>query len=551
MVRSPAPALVVATPVAAGDEVAEGAPVLVLESMKMETVLRAPFRALVRERPVPVGTQVETGTPLLRLEPLPDEDGAVGDGAAVGDAVTPGEQAIDLPAVADDGSAEDLAGACLRDLRGLLLGFDGDADDRTFLLAAYLGARAELGGELVPAEGDLLTVFADLSELSRSRPVRHAGAADADLAETGGPASFLHSPREHFHVYLRSLDADRAGLPEPVRARLHRVLTHYGVTGPDRTPELETAVFRIFLAQQRICLLYTLYKRQARPRAGGPGPGTPHRGDPGAVPRRVRPRPRRPVPLVHPAAAVPRQGSRVRRGPRGPAPPRRASGRRRPRRPHPGDGRRPRAPRPAARAADQPLRAPDGRRPARPGSHAAAGGPDPPLLRQPPPGERHRRRRRRLPVCHRGAHRHPRLRPGRRRDPRRGHHHGHRRPAGRGRGHRGPVRPAARRLPGRRHLRRLGRPARRRRDRRGGHQRRLGAAGARRGRPDHRHGRRHRGHRHAAPLHLRARRRRPPGRGPVSYTQSSASSVSPGCRLRTRTCACCGPSRRPTAGTSG
>ena len=39
----PRPALVVATPVAVGDVVAAGAPVLVLESMKMETVLRAPF----------------------------------------------------------------------------------------------------------------------------------------------------------------------------------------------------------------------------------------------------------------------------------------------------------------------------------------------------------------------------------------------------------------------------------------------------------------------------------------------------------------------------
>ncbi|MEU1010488.1 carboxyl transferase domain-containing protein [Streptomyces sp. NPDC005890] len=250
VVRSPAPALVVATPVAAGDEVAEGAPVLVLESMKMETVLRAPFRALVRECAIPVGTQVETGAPLLRLELLPDEDGAPGDGCAP-TAATWGEQAVDLPAPADDGSARDLADACLRDLRGLLLGFDGDADDRTALLARYLDARAELGDELLPAEPDLLTVFADLSELSRSRPVRHAGEADSDPATTG-PASAVHSPREHFHVYLRSLDTDRAGLPEAVRAVLHRVLAHYGVAGPDRTPELETAVFRIYLAQQRL-----------------------------------------------------------------------------------------------------------------------------------------------------------------------------------------------------------------------------------------------------------------------------------------------------------
>ena len=70
VVRSPAPALVVATPLSVGDEVEAGAPILVLESMKMETVLRAPFRARVRECPVSVGSQVETGAPLMRLEPL-------------------------------------------------------------------------------------------------------------------------------------------------------------------------------------------------------------------------------------------------------------------------------------------------------------------------------------------------------------------------------------------------------------------------------------------------------------------------------------------------
>ncbi len=68
VMRAPAPALVVATPVAAGAEVEAGAPVLVLESMKMETVLYAPFKAIVRELPVSTGSQVETGAPLVRLE---------------------------------------------------------------------------------------------------------------------------------------------------------------------------------------------------------------------------------------------------------------------------------------------------------------------------------------------------------------------------------------------------------------------------------------------------------------------------------------------------
>ena len=73
VLRSPAPALVVASPVAVGDLVAAGAPVLVLESMKMETVLRAPFAARVRELLVTTGSQVETGAPLVRLEPVADD----------------------------------------------------------------------------------------------------------------------------------------------------------------------------------------------------------------------------------------------------------------------------------------------------------------------------------------------------------------------------------------------------------------------------------------------------------------------------------------------
>ena len=44
---------------------------------------------------------------------------------------------------------------------------------------------------------------------------------------------------------------ERGGLPEQFRERLARVLEHYGVEDLERTPELEAAVFRIFLAQQR------------------------------------------------------------------------------------------------------------------------------------------------------------------------------------------------------------------------------------------------------------------------------------------------------------
>ena len=91
VLRSPAPALVVASPVAVGDLVAAGAPVLVLESMKMETVLRAPFAARVRELLVMTGSQVETGAPLVRLEPVEDD---AADAAAAPERAGP---ALDLP----------------------------------------------------------------------------------------------------------------------------------------------------------------------------------------------------------------------------------------------------------------------------------------------------------------------------------------------------------------------------------------------------------------------------------------------------------------------
>ncbi|MEV6266945.1 carboxyl transferase domain-containing protein [Kribbella sp. NPDC051936] len=239
VLRSPAPALVVATPVQAGAEVEAGAPVLVLESMKMETVLYAPFKATVKELQVSTGSQVETGAPLLRLEPVADE-AAVEQAAPVHNGVQ-----LDLPNGTGEKSAAERVERGLDDLRSMLLGFDIDPQDEGGMLADYLSARSELAHQRseppVGAEIELLTVFADFAELSRNRP---AG-TDTTLENR------VHSPREYFYTYLQSLDPDRGGLPAEFQARLTRVLSHYGVTGLERSPELEEAVFRIFLAQQR------------------------------------------------------------------------------------------------------------------------------------------------------------------------------------------------------------------------------------------------------------------------------------------------------------
>ncbi|GAB2663944.1 ATP-binding protein [Nocardia goodfellowii] len=235
VLRSPAPALVVATPLEVGDEVEAGAPVLVLESMKMETVLRAPFKARLKECVVSVGTQVETGAPLLRLEPIADDDEAEDETAV-------GSVELDLP----DGPEQIEHERTTRgqeNLRSLLLGFDVDPHDESRVLDDYLAARrvaVQDGRRPLAEELELIDLFADLADLSHSR------AAGEDSQ------GHVHSAREFFHTYLQSLDVERAGLSESFQDKLAKALGHYGVTELDRSPELEAAVFRVFLAQQRL-----------------------------------------------------------------------------------------------------------------------------------------------------------------------------------------------------------------------------------------------------------------------------------------------------------
>jgi acetyl/propionyl-CoA carboxylase alpha subunit/acetyl-CoA carboxylase carboxyltransferase component len=238
VLRAPAPALVVATPVGVGAQVEAGAPVLVLESMKMETVLHAPFAGTVRSLMVSAGSQVESGAPLLRLEAMPQEDAAT--------TAAPEQAVVDLmiPTPAADSSAADRAARSLEDLRSMLLGFDVDPQEQIRTLDAYLAVRSELRAEgetPVVSELDVLSVFADLSELMRAKPAGDEARGDTQV----------HSPREHFHTYLQSLDIDRGRLPDTFRLRLERVLSHYDIHDLERTPDLEEAVFRIFLAQQR------------------------------------------------------------------------------------------------------------------------------------------------------------------------------------------------------------------------------------------------------------------------------------------------------------
>ncbi len=240
VIRAPAPAVVVALPVAAGDDVDAGSTLVVLESMKMETAIRAPHAGRVREILATVNSQVDAGAPLLKVDQVAEE--AV---AAQAPRVQFGESA----SVADE-DQQTKALAPLAALGALITGYDVSATHARTLLADYQRLRSEVAHDdqdLVLAELTLLSTFADICELARNRPTTVESGTDEQV----------HSPREHFHYFLRSLDAVREGLPASFRAKLSHALRHYGIAVSDdatfaQGPELEEAVYRVFLAQQRI-----------------------------------------------------------------------------------------------------------------------------------------------------------------------------------------------------------------------------------------------------------------------------------------------------------
>jgi len=240
VIRAPSPALVVSVNVAPDDEVEAGSTVAVLEAMKMEMTITAPHAGRVREVIAVPSGHVESGAPLLSVEPQ-----------AVKDAAAPGGARIDFEALVapTETGARLRARGHLDALRSLIMGFDVGVEEAGRLVAEFELAREQLppdDPEVLHGELEILVVFADLAELSRNWP-----ATEREELEEEEEGERVRSPREHFRSYLRSLDLEREGLPETFRARLTRALARYGVHDLDRGAELEEAVYRIFLAQQR------------------------------------------------------------------------------------------------------------------------------------------------------------------------------------------------------------------------------------------------------------------------------------------------------------
>lgn len=74
LIEAPLTGKVLQVNVAVGQLLEAGAPVVILESMKMETALNAPFAAQVKKVLCAAGESVSTGQVLVELDPLKEEN---------------------------------------------------------------------------------------------------------------------------------------------------------------------------------------------------------------------------------------------------------------------------------------------------------------------------------------------------------------------------------------------------------------------------------------------------------------------------------------------
>jgi biotin carboxyl carrier protein len=254
LVRAAGPALVIAINVGPGQDVAAGDPLLVLESMKMETVVTAPVAGRIAGVEVGRNVQVEAGAPLLRIQ---TEAGATQPGA--------GADRIDFATThgAADERAERGVAQVFSGLEHHFLGYDLDAGS----VAALIGDQRRLyavlpAGDpaLAEAESRLLDLYSGIAGLTAREP--------EELEEP--EARHVRSAQEHLLTYLTFLDAERSGVPSGFLRRLEQALSWYGIDSLVRGPELEEAVFWMYRSSQRLGELTAV----VRPCSSGGWPST-------------------------------------------------------------------------------------------------------------------------------------------------------------------------------------------------------------------------------------------------------------------------------------
>jgi acetyl/propionyl-CoA carboxylase alpha subunit/acetyl-CoA carboxylase carboxyltransferase component len=260
VVHAPAPAVVVSIAVKAGDTVAAGDRLAVLEAMKMEMQVVAPFSGRVRQVMTIPNVQVDTGAPLLQIDPAAGDDTQAAEERVAFGALSASSREGKPPSSG--------CGECVEKLRQLMLGFDVDPKHAARLLAEWDHDEASTNNdEVIRREDEILNIFVDICSLFRREPkVDHQSSAEEPSEEV-----YLFS-------YLRALDTCGEGLPPTFVNALRRALAHYDVHTLQRSTRLEESLLWIYKSHQRVeqqiaPVLYALERRLRNaqtlaPRAG-------------------------------------------------------------------------------------------------------------------------------------------------------------------------------------------------------------------------------------------------------------------------------------------
>jgi acetyl/propionyl-CoA carboxylase alpha subunit/acetyl-CoA carboxylase carboxyltransferase component len=242
VVRSPAPAIVVAVKVQPGDRVQQGDTLAILEAMKLEMRMTSPYSGVVRSVEVTGNEQVGAGVPLLRLAPSKNRAEDLHSDRLNFDSLCCVQ---DAPVVQ---APEDRCREILDQLQSLILGFDVQPE----ISRALIDERKVLCRD-IPADHDemrrredlLLTQFADISALSRRQP-----AAVTD--RSGLPPVTARSHQDSLFTYMHALENQGEGLSRKFIDDLKAVLAHYGIKKLKPTRKLKNALLWINRSHSRV-----------------------------------------------------------------------------------------------------------------------------------------------------------------------------------------------------------------------------------------------------------------------------------------------------------
>jgi len=239
IVRSPAPAVVVAIAVAPGDVLSAGDLLAVIETMKMEMAVTAPFSGTVRRVFVTSHVQVDAGAPLVQLESAAWVDQPIDS--------QPIQFGVAVPTTgANKDTPQERCRRTFEALRYQLLGYDLDPGTCRHLLKEQSEVYQLIAlddQELQRAEDELLSLFADICLLFRR---------ELDPAEAHEQDEQVHSAEHDLLAYLRSRDTRIERLPKVFVDTLQRALAHYGLRSLEPSPTLDESLLLMYTSHQRV-----------------------------------------------------------------------------------------------------------------------------------------------------------------------------------------------------------------------------------------------------------------------------------------------------------